>query len=295
MHGKRVLITGASSGIGLVAARRLAERGAEVVLVCRDEQRGEAALREVTAQASPGAAPSLLLADLSSQAAVRALAAEVRDRFAHLDVLLNNAGAVFARREASADGIEMTFATNHLAPFLLTLLLMDLLRAAPSGRVVTVASRVHAGRLDLDDLQGERSYSAMQAYGQSKLENILFTYELARRLSGTNVTANCLAPGLVASNFGRNAGGLLGLLSRLLALTLLAVTPEEGAKTSVHLASSPEVKDMSGRYFYRCQEARSKPVSYDQAVAARLWEISADLTGVSPATSVNPADPRRDL
>lgn len=278
MRGKRVLVTGASSGIGLVAARRLAEKGAEVILVCRDRERGEAA-RQAVAAARGGPMPFLLVADLSSQHAVRGLADEVKGRFGHLDVLLNNAGAVFARRALSVDGIERTFATNHLAPFLLTLLLLGLLRAAPAGRVVTVASRVHAASLDFDNLQGERGYRAMRAYGQSKLENVVFTYELARRLEGGTVTANCLAPGLVATNFGRNAGGLVSLVPRLLALTPLSVSPEEGAKTSIYLASSPEVAGVSGRYFYRCKEARSKPVSYDRAVAGRLWSRSAELTG----------------
>lgn len=281
MQGRRVLVTGANSGIGLVTARRLAGLGAEIVLVCRDAGRGAAALDEV-ATLAVGPKPVLHVCDLSSQIAIRALVDALRGEFERLDVLVNNAGAVFGRRERTVDGIERTFATNHLAPFLLTLLLLPMLRRSPSARIVTVASRVHAGSLDLTDLHSERGYSAMKQYARSKLANILFTYELARRLGSGTVTANCLAPGLVGSNFGRNAGGLIALIPRLLALTPIPVTPEVGARTSVYLSSSAEVEGMTGGYYYRCRPARSKLVSYDTALAAELWAISTRLTHVAP-------------
>ena len=282
MHGKLVLITGANSGLGLVSAERLAERGAEVLMICRDRRKGEAALENVARRAA-GPAPVLFLTDLSSQASLARLIEDVRGRYDRIDVLLNNAGAVFPRREKSAEGIELTFATNHLAAFILSLRLFDLLKAAPSGRIVTVSSRLHAARLDFDNLQGELNYGVISAYARSKLENILFTYELARRIEGSGVTANCLAPGLVATNFGVNTGRLISLIPRLLALTPLAITPEEGAKTQVYLAASPEVEGISGRYFFKCKEKRTKPVSYDATAASKLWEISVRLTGLSPS------------
>lgn len=284
MTGRIALITGANSGIGFVTALRLAEKGAEILMVCRDRERGEAALSTI-AKHAPAAPSSLYLADLGNQASIRALSDRIGSRYEHLDVLVNNAGAVFGRRELTTQRNEKTFATNHLAPFLLTLLLLPLLRRSPSARVVTVSSRVHAGAIDFDDLQGERSYSAMQAYGRSKLENILFTYELARRLGPGSITANCLAPGLVSTNFGRSAGGLISLIPRLLSLTPLSISPEEGAKTSVFLASAPEVEGVTGQYFYKCRAVRSKPISYDRAVAGKLWQISEELTGISLAPS----------
>lgn len=281
MRDRRALVTGANSGIGLVTAKRLAALGAEVIMVCRDARRGAAAHGEVAAQAT-GRGPVLLQADLSSQRSIRNLASTLGNDYERLDALVNNAGAVFVKRELTEDGIERTFATNHLAPFLLTHLLLPLLGKATGGRVVTVASRVHAGDLDFDNLQGERRYSTMKAYGRSKLDNILFTYELARRLGPGPVTANCLAPGLVSSNFGRNAGGIISLIPRLLALTPLSVSPEEGARTSIYLASSPDVESVTGAYFYKCKAARSKPITYDTDVARRLWNVSARLVGIAP-------------
>lgn len=273
MTGRIVLITGANSGIGLATANHLAALGAEVLLVCRDVSRGQSALRTVTSVAK-SAQPKLLLADLSQQTSIRRLAQDVRTAVERVDVLINNAGAVFSQRELTPDGIEKTFATNHLASFLLTGLLMSHLRRSKSARIVNVASRVHANALDFDNLQCERAYSAMKAYRQSKLENILFTYELARRL-GTGISANCLAPGLVASNFGHNAGGLISLMPKVLAMVGLAISPEDGAKTSIFLASDPAVEGVSGRYFYKCQETQSKPVSYRDEVARQLWKVSA--------------------
>ena len=277
MNGKIVLITGANSGIGFETARQLAQLGAEVIMVCRDPERGRSAMTRIT-QVATGQAPTLLIADLSSQDSIRALADEVRSRFSRIDVLINNAGAIFAKRELSVDGIEKTFATNHLAPFLLTRLLFDLVHAAPAGRVITVASEIHSGSLDFDNLQGERHYTFLGAYNHSKLENILFTYELARRVKNTGVTVNSLSPGPTMTRFGDNLHGLPGLFPRVMKrIPFLFVEPEKGASTSVYLASSAEVAGLSGRFFLKSRETRTKPITYNVDVARRLWEISEQL------------------
>lgn len=278
MTEKVVLITGASSGIGLVTARQLAKNGAEVVMICRDRDRGHSARMEV-ADVATGPAPRLLLADLSSQAAIRTVADLVRLRFPRIDVLINNAGACYAGRELTAEGIERTLATNHLGPFLLTNLLLDLVRAAPAGRIVNVASEVYPAKLEFDNLQGERRYGFLNAYFRSKLENILFTFELARRLEGTGVTANCLSPGPVRTGFGMRMGGFPGLVPRLMKLLPVFVSPEKGARTSIYVASSPEIAGTSGRFFFRCREEPTKPVTLDAAVASRLWSVSKELCG----------------
>ena len=263
-------------------------------MVCRDPERGRSAMNRI-AQVATGPAPTLLIADLSSQDATRALADEVRSRFSRIDVLINNAGAIFARRELSVDGIEKTFAVNHLAPFLLTRLLFDLVRAAPAGRVIMVASEIHGGSLDFNNLQGERHYNFLGAYIRSKLENILFTYELARRAKRTGVTVNCLSPGPTATRFGANLDGLPGLFPRVLKrIPFLFIAPEKGARTSVYLASSAEVAGISGRFFFKSRETRTKPITYDMAVARHLWEISEELTtrrntGPEPANDRVPA------
>ncbi len=277
MNGKIVLITGANSGIGFETARQLAQLGAEVIMVCRDPERGRAAMTQI-AQVATGQAPTLLIADLSSQDSIRALADEVRSRFSSIDVLINNAGAIFAKRELSVDGIEKTFAINHLAPFLLTQLLFDLVRAAPAGRVITVASEIHSGSLDFDNLQGERHYNFLGAYNHSKLENILFTYELARHVKNTGVTVNSLSPGPTMTHFGDNLQGLPSLFPRVMKrIPFLFVDPEKGASTSVYLASSAEVAGLSGRFFLKSRETRTKPITYNVDVARRLWEVSEQL------------------
>lgn len=280
IDGKVVLVTGANSGVGFATARALAELGSAVIMVCRDPNRGDSA-KDAVAKVATGPAPVLLLADLSSQAAVRVLAGEVRSRFQRIDVLISNAGAIFARRELTVDGIEKTFATNHLAPFLLTHLLLDLVLAAPTGRIVIVASESHSSKIDLDNLQGEKKYNFLGAYNRSKLANILFTYELARRLDGTGVTANCLSPGPVKTRFGDNMTGLPRLFPLLMKrLPILFVAPDKGASTSIYLASSPEVAGLSGKFFLRGREARTKPISYDHDIAAQLWSISEKLTAL---------------
>ncbi len=272
---RRIVVTGASSGIGLATARRLAAAGHEVVMVSRDTPRGAEALARVSELAT-GPLPTFLAADLSSQASIRELSGRLHDRFTSIDVLINNAGTASAHRELTVDGIERTFATNHLAPFLLTHLVIDLLWAAPAGRIVGTTSESHAARLDLDNLQGERDYKFFSAYARSKLANILFTYELARRLGYARVTANCFTPGPSATNFGRGAGGLMGLMSA--AVRLIGRSPESGARVAAHLATSPQLDKTTGLYFFRGKPARSKPATYDPGAAARLWAISEQLT-----------------
>jgi len=280
MAGQVCVVTGASSGIGKAASLALARLGATVVLVCRNAERGEAALAEVSAAAVAGK-PALEITDLSSMAQVRELAGRLsrRDR---IDVLVNNAGLVLGDRRVTPDGFEYTFAVNHLAPFLLTnLLRANLLASAPS-RVVTVSSAVHrAARLDLDDLQSERHYSGLRAYANGKLANILFTRELARQLDDSGVTANCLHPGSVKTGFGNEGGTLLkvGLSAILPSLR----SPEMGAFTLVYLASSPAVTDVTGGYYVSAARRRPSRAARNEATARRLWQLSAELTGLDGA------------
>lgn len=278
MKGKTVLITGANSGVGYSTAAQLAAAGAEVVMVCRDPNRGEAARKEL-AKLATGEAPVLLLADLSSQSDVRLLADQIESRFGHLDVLLNNAGGVFNKRELSVDGIEETFATNHIAPFLLTNLLREQLLAAPAGRVVTVATEVYARKLDLENLQGERKYQFFKAYQASKLSNILFAYELARRLSGTTVTSNVVSPGPSKTHFGDNMSGMPRIFTGVMKHMPMFHSAGEGAQTLVFAATAPELADITGRFFFKSHELETKPVTHDQGLAEKLWKISEDLCG----------------
>jgi NAD(P)-dependent dehydrogenase (short-subunit alcohol dehydrogenase family) len=279
MNGKTVLITGASAGIGLHSAIGLAKLGAEVVMVGRDEGRTAQAAEQVKSQ-SGNQAISYLIADLSSLNDVRKLAQEFKSKYNKLDVLLNNAGAIFFWRRLSVDGYEMSLALNHLNYFLLTDLLLDMLKAGPSGRIVNVSSRAHyRGHVNFDDLQSQHGYSAMRVYSMSKLMNVLFTYELARRLQGTNVTANCLHPGFVASNFAVNNGWWVRL-----GMTFMSgrISVEEGSKCSIYLASSPDVQDISGSYFnYDLKETRSSDESYDEMIAKHLWDVSEMLVATS--------------
>jgi NAD(P)-dependent dehydrogenase (short-subunit alcohol dehydrogenase family) len=280
LSGKVILVTGATSGIGAVTARELARRGATVVVAGRSAERCAATAEQIRRDTgNPSVEP--LVADLSSQADVRRLAREFQDRFRRLDVLLNNAGAMFARRRESVDGIEMTFALNHLGYFLLTNLLLDRLKQSAPSRVVNVSSDAHrmVRGMDFDDLQGRRRYRAFPIYARSKLANLLFTYELARRLAGTGVSANALHPGFVATNFAAG-NGLLGWWIRRLA-SLVAIGPEDGARTSIYLASSPEVEGTSGRYFVKQKAVESSPASRDEAAARRLWQVSEEMTGAS--------------
>jgi NAD(P)-dependent dehydrogenase (short-subunit alcohol dehydrogenase family) len=281
MHGKTVLITGANSGIGFVTARELAKMGARILMVCRDTERGAEARAEV-AQVATGAAPELLLADMSSQQAIRALAEDIRQHFPKIDVLINNAAGVFAARALTVDGIETTFATNHLGPFLLTNLVIDVVKAGAGGRIINVATEVYPSKLDFANLDGEKSYGFLSAYFRSKLANIIFSLDLARRLKGSGVTVNCMSPGPTRTRFGDNMSGLAGLFPRF--AKKLFPGPETGARTLIYLASSPEVADISGRFFLRERARRTKPVTSDAEVAARLWRVSAELVGLPAAT-----------
>ncbi len=280
MHGKTVLITGANSGIGFVTAVELAKMGARVLMVCRDTERGAHALAAV-AQVATGAAPELLLADMSSQQAIRALADDVRQRFSRIDVLINNAAGIFAERALTVDGIERTFATNHLGPFLLTNLVLDLVRAGPGGRIVNVAAESFLSRLDFSNLQGEKNYGFLSAYFRSKLENIIFSLDMAQRLRDSGVSVNCMSPGPTRTRFGDNMTGLAGLFPRL--VKKLFPSPESGARTLIYLASSPEVDGVSGRFFLRQRARPTKPVTSDAEVATRLWRVSAELVGLPVA------------
>ncbi|MBN1485053.1 MAG: SDR family oxidoreductase [Chloroflexia bacterium] len=278
MCGRVCLVTGAAAGIGAVTALELAQRGAAVVIVDRDAEKGAITAEQIR-QRMGNPNVELMRADLSSQEEIRRLARQFKRRYQRLDVLVNNAGAMFERRQESVDGIEMTFALNYLGYFLLTNLLLDTIQASAPARIVNVSSRSHArARIDFDDLQSRSGYRGLQAYAHSKLAILLFTYELARRLEGTGVTANALHPGVVATNFGLNQGGILGLFMRLFRFAFMG--PEQGARTSIYLATSPEVEGVTGQYFVKCQAVSSSPASYDIATARRLWQVSAELVGL---------------
>jgi NAD(P)-dependent dehydrogenase (short-subunit alcohol dehydrogenase family) len=277
MQGKTVLITGANQGIGKATAIALAKKGARVVIVARNPEKGRAALAEVQAAGGGGDRAELIVADLSSQEQVRRVAAEFRSKHDRLDVLINNAGVFVPERHTTVDGLEESFGLNHLGYFLLTQELLDLLRKSAPARIINVSSEAHRGAtMQWDDLQFERHrYRGMKAYQQSKLANVLFTYELARRLEGTGVTANALHPGVIASGFGQTYGGAMSVLVKIARPFLL--TPEQGAQTTIYLASSSEVEGVTGKYFSRCKPVRSNAVSYDEASQRKLWALSEQL------------------
>jgi NAD(P)-dependent dehydrogenase (short-subunit alcohol dehydrogenase family) len=280
MAGKNVVITGATAGIGRATAIGLAELGARVAIIGRDPRRTEAAAVEIRAETGNPDVDAFG-ADLSSQAEVRRLAAELLEAYPRLHVLVNNVGGSWSTRHVTVDGLERTFALNHLAAFLLTNLLLDRLKASAPARVVTVSSGAQAlGRIDFEDLQGERSYSEQRAYPQSKLASVMFTYELARRLEGTGVTATVLHPGVVRTEFGAEDPPLMARILVPLWRPFMK-TPQQGAQTSIHLASSPLVEGVTGTYFAKGKPQRSNPASYDDGAAARLWQVSADLVGLA--------------
>ena len=275
MQGKVCLITGGTNGIGKSTAHGLARMGATVVIVGRNAQKTSQVVEEIRAASGNNTVDSLL-ADLSSQREVRRLANEFKSKYSHLHVLLNNAGAVFMQRQLSVDGIEMTFALNHLAYFLLTNLLLDKIKASAPARIINVSSGAHtSGKIEFDNLQGERDYSP-RAYDNSKLANILFTMELARRLEGTGVTVNALHPGFASTGFGKNNPGFLMKIIRAV-VPLIARSPEKGAETSIYLASSPEVQSITGKYFIDCKVSQPAPQATDMVVARKLWDVSAEM------------------
>lgn len=278
MIGKLVLVTGATSGIGEAAATELAAWGASIVAVVRNRRRGEETLAQIRATTG-NEQLELLVGDLSAQADVRRVAQEFKERHDRLDVLINNAGGVFGSRRVTSDGLELTFALDHLAYFLLTNELLDVLKASTPSRIVSTSSDASTqGSIELDDLQLERGYKPFRAYSNAKLANILFTFELARRLAGSGVTANCVHPGFVRSGFGSGLGGPMRLGTK--AAQLFARRPEKGAETIVYLASSPAVASVTGKYFFDKQPKTPPAAAVDVALARRLWAMSEQLTGV---------------
>ena len=279
MQGKICLITGGTNGIGKVAALELARMGATVIIVGRNADKTAKVVAEIKA-ASGNKTVDYLLADLSAQADIRQLATEFKAKYSQLHVLLNNAGTIDTKREMTVDGIEMTFALNHLAYFLLTNLLLDTIKASAPARIICVSSGLHtSGKVDFDNLQGERSYGGMPAYSASKLENILFTIELAQRLEGTGVTVNALHPGWVNTGFGKNNNGLVSKIQSLIT-PLMARSPEKGAETSIYLASSLDVEKISGKYFADSKPKPPAPQASDKETAKKLWNISASLVNL---------------
>lgn len=288
MQGKVVLITGATNGIGEVTARELAKRGATTVIIGRNEEK----TRQVAAaikQQTGNQQVDYFIADLSIMDQVRQLAQDFKAKYNQLHILVNNAGALFTNRHLTPDGYEMTFALNHLSYFLLTNLLLDTLKSTGTpnekARIVNVSSSVHySAKLDFDNLNGEKRFNGLSAYSVSKLENIIFTYELDRRLKeeGANVTANALHPGVVNTGFGKNNGGFAGLVAKgvMAVMRLFQISAEEGAKTTIYLATSPDVEGISGSYFEKCKPKKSSQESYNQDHWRRLWEISEELTGL---------------
>ena len=276
MRGKTVIITGATSGIGEVAAVHLAEQGARIVFTARDQKRADATMAQLR-KANPAADHALHMADLSTLVEMKRVGAELA-REPQIDVLINNAGAMFNKRLETADGLEMTFALNHMAYFVITELVRP--RLKPGARIVTTASNAHRGaKLDFDDLQSRKWYAGFPVYSKSKLCNILFNRALARRLKGSGVTANALHPGFVATRFGDNSGGLMRTVLKV-AKPIGAISPEEGARTITYLASSPEVADTSGEYFYESKVATPSPEARNDEDAERLWEISEGIAAL---------------
>ena len=286
MVGKTCLITGATNGIGRVTAVELARMGAELFLVYRNKARADETLAEVRNRTG-NQNIHLLCADLGSQKQIRAAAAKFLATGKPLHVLINNAGLGNAKRLMTEDGFEMVFAVNHLAYFLLTMLLLDQIKKSSPARIVNVASEAHRfGTINFDDLGGERRYRTFGAYGQSKLANILFSYELARELAATGVTVNCLHPGAIASGLWTNNGPLAQFIMK--AGRFFLKTPEQGARTMIYLASSPDVEGITGKYYSNCREKTSSRESYDLNIAQQLWDVSARMTRVDPEASVAP-------
>lgn len=274
--GKTVLITGANSGIGKATAKEMAKLGYHVIMLCRNETKGISAREEIVNE-SGNMNVDLMIADLSSKDSIRKFVDEFNRRYEKLDVLINNAAVNLFSRQLTDDGFEKSFATNHLGHFLLTNLLLKKLSAAGKARIINVSSSAQA-ELDLDDLMNEKTYAVMKVYSKTKMANVLFTYELARRLEGSRITANCLHPGVVRTNLARDAKGIFKLLITL--FYPFFASPEKGAETSVYLATSPEVEGITGKYFHKTKQIRSSRQSYDENIARKLWEVSEQLTSL---------------
>jgi NAD(P)-dependent dehydrogenase (short-subunit alcohol dehydrogenase family) len=283
MTGRVCLITGGNSGIGKATALGLAKLDATVVIVSRDRDKGEAALLEIRTR-SGNKNVDAMVCDLSSQDSVRELAHDFRGRYKRLHVLINNAGIFLPKRTVTVDGLEATFATNHLGHFLLTNLLLDLLKANAPSRIINLTSSAHYGtEMDFEDLQGEKKYSGYHAYSQSKLANVLFTYQLAKLLEGTGVTANCLHPGVVRTGFGKDQSGLMNILVRIGSPFMMSA--DGAARAAVYLATSPELEKVTGKFYSKGKETESSKQSYNTASAERLWKQSAELTNWSIVSS----------
>jgi len=278
MKGKICMITGANSGIGKATALGLAKMGATIIMVCRNKDRGEKALEDIKKEVENGTV-DLMIADLSTQKAIHQLVKEFKERYQFLHVLINNAGVNLSRCVLTEDGIETTFAVNYLAQYLLSNLLLDVLQASSPARIVNVASSVLAKNIDFENLNGEKHYRQLNAYGQSKLAVILFTYELSRRIEGTVVTVNCLHPGYVKTNMIKNFRKFVKYFYPLIGLFMKK--PKKGAKTSIYLASSSEVEGVSGKYFKKRKEVESMKAVYDEEIAKRLWDVSIALTNLN--------------
>jgi NAD(P)-dependent dehydrogenase (short-subunit alcohol dehydrogenase family) len=280
MDGKICMVTGGTSGIGFYTAQEIARMGGTVIIIGRNPAKCDNAMKMIQVE-SGNPSGEYLLADLSSQAQIRSAAAEFNKKYDHLDVLVNNAGGVSLRRKLSIDGIELTFAVNHLAYFLLTNLLIEALKNSPSARVVNVSSGSHySEQLDFDNLQLAKSYNVYRAYGRSKLANVLFSYELARLMAGTHVTSNALSPGMVATDIWKKVSPWLTPFITPV-IQRIGQPPLDGAQTSIYLATSPEVEGVTGKYFADCEQVRSSTYSYDLGAAKRLWKVSAQFTGLS--------------
>jgi len=278
MDGKVCLVTGATSGIGEITAATLAARGAQVIVVGRSQQKAEDTVQRIQSETGSNSV-HYLLADFADLQQVWDLVSSFQNRYSRLDVLINNAGAYFNTRRQTAYGVEMTFLVNHLAPFLLTNLLLDVIKMSPSARIINVSSDAHQyGSMDFNNLEFKRGYFGMKAYARSKLANILFTYELARRLEGSTVTVNALHPGHIATDIWRTNFSVIGPILKWI-MGFFAITPEEGARTSIYLASSPDVEGLTGQYYVKRETVQSSPLSYDQNLARQLWRVSELLSG----------------
>lgn len=278
MQNKLIVFTGATSGIGEVSAVALAKQGARIALIARNEARGAATLAKLK-QAGPSQHHKVYHADLSLIAETKRVGLEIAAQESQIDILINNAGALYIKRKVTSEGLEKTFALNHMSYFVLTEVLRD--KLSPHARIVSTSSNAHQwGKLDFNDLQMERSYSGIRAYGNSKLCNILFTRELARRLAGTSITANCFHPGFVATNFGAESGSAAVSKLTKVFMALAAISPEKGAQTQIYLASSPKVEGVTGQYFYQCRQKKPKATAENDAGASRLWTESERLAGL---------------